>query len=108
MGLRHGGVSAGRKELSELRCRHDRTLRETLNKLEARFGEQLVSEIRTEEIREWLLSLPLAAKTRNKHRGYPSQVFNLAVDYGYTPVNPLSKIKNIRARSSEPNGQISA
>jgi site-specific recombinase XerC len=97
-----------RKEANEVSDRHDRTLRETLNKLEARFGEQLVSEIRTEEIREWLLSLPLAAKTRNKHRGYASQVFNLAVDYGYTAVNPLFKIKKFRERSSEENGDISA
>jgi hypothetical protein len=61
-----------------------------LRKLETRFGEQLVSEIQTEDIREWLSGLPLATKTRKKHRGYAGQVFNLAVDYGYLKANPVS------------------
>jgi uncharacterized membrane-anchored protein YjiN (DUF445 family) len=56
-----------RKAANEVSDRHAKTLRETLNKLEAKFVNRLVSEIKTEEIREWLLSLPLAAKTRNRH-----------------------------------------
>ena len=96
-----------RKQSNEVSERHAKTLNETLNKLELRFGEQLVSEIRTEDVRNWLLGLPLAAKTRNKHRGYTSQIFSLAVDYGYTPVNPVAKIKKFRERSTEENGDIS-
>ena len=91
---------------NEVSFRHAKTLRETLNKLEARFGNRIVSEIKTEEIREWLLSLPLAAKTRNKHRGYASQVFNLALDFGYTAVNPVTKIKKFREQASEENGEM--
>ncbi len=96
-----------RKAANEVSDRHAKTLRETLNKLEARFGDRLASEIRTEEIREWLLALPLAAKTRNKHRGYASQVFSLALDFGYTAANPVAKIKKFRERSSEENGEKS-
>ena len=87
--------------------RHAESLNETLKKLEARFGSRIVSEIRVDEIRDWLLGLPLAAKTRNKHRGYAGQVFNFAVDYGYTTVNPVTKIKKIHERTSEENGEIS-
>jgi integrase len=96
-----------RKQSNEVSERHVKTLNETLNKLELRFGEQLVSEIRTEDVRNWLLELPLAAKTRNKHRGYTGQIFNLAVDYGYAAVNPVAKIKKFRERSTEENGEIS-
>jgi integrase len=95
-----------RKAANEVSDRHAKTLRETLNKLEAKFVNRLVSEIKTEEIREWLLSLPLAAKTRNRHRGYASQVFSLALDFGYTTVNPVTKFKKFRERSSEENGEI--
>jgi integrase len=95
-----------RQKANEVSDRHAKTLRETLNKLEAKFGNRLVSEVKTEEIREWLLSLPLAAKTRNKHRGYASQVFSLALDFGYTAANPVAKIKKFRERSSEKNGEI--
>ena len=96
-----------RKQSNEVSERHAKTLNETLNKLELHFGEQLVSEIRTEDVRNWLLALPLAAKTRNKHRGYTGQIFNLAVDYGYAPVNPVANIKKFRERSTEENGEIS-
>jgi integrase len=96
-----------RKQSNEVSERHAKTLNETLNKLELRFGQQLVSEIRTEDVRNWLLELPLAAKTRNKHRGYTGQIFNLAVDYGYAAVNPVAKIKKFRERSTEENGEIS-
>jgi hypothetical protein len=96
-----------RQAANEVSDRHAKTLRETLNKLEAKFGNRLVSEIRTEEMREWLLSLPLAAKTRNKHRGYASQVFSLALDFGYTATNPVAKVKKFRERSTEETGEIS-
>ena len=44
---------------------------------------------------------PAATKTRNKHRGYAGQVFNLAIDYGYLPANPVTKIKSFNERSTE-------
>jgi integrase len=96
-----------RVEANEVSERHVESLNETLKKLEAKFGERLVSEIRVEEVREWLVGLKLAAKTRNKHRGYAGQVFNLAVDYGYISANPVTKIKKFRERSNEEDGEIS-
>lgn len=85
---------------NEVSNRHAESLEETLRKLEAHFGAQLVSEISTEAMREWLLGLPLATKTRNKHRGYASQIFSMALDYGYLTFNPVAKIKKFNERSN--------
>jgi integrase len=90
-----------RLEKNEVSDRHAESLEETLRKLEARFGDTFVSEIRKEDIREWFQSLPLATKTKNKHKGYANQVFNLAVDFGYATINPVSRIKPLRKRYSE-------
>jgi hypothetical protein len=96
-----------RLEKNEVSNRHSESLHETLKKMESRFGGLSVCTITTEEVRSWLLGLPLAAKTRNKHRGYAAQIFNLAVDYGYLSANPVSKIKKFRERTSEANGEFS-
>jgi DNA anti-recombination protein RmuC len=48
-----------RLEENEVSDRHSESLNETLKKLEARFDDQVVSEIKAEEIREWLTGLPL-------------------------------------------------
>jgi integrase len=95
-----------REKANEVSDRHAKTLRETLNKLEFKFGHRIVSEITKDEVREWLLSLPLATKTRNKHRGYAAQVFSLAKDFGYASVNPFSDVKKFRERVTEENGEI--
>jgi integrase len=62
-----------RLEKNEVSERHSESLSETLRKLETRFGEQLVSEIQTEDIREWLSGLPLATKTRNNPGDTPDK-----------------------------------
>jgi hypothetical protein len=71
---------ARRIAANEVSARHAESMKETLKKLETRFGDNLVSEIRTEDLRSWLLGLPLAAKTRNKHRGYVGQIFGSGRD----------------------------
>lgn len=91
---------------NEASSRHIETMSETLNKLEAKFANRSVATIETKELREWLLGLPLAAKTRNKHRGYARQIFSLAVDFGYLATNPVLGIKKFRERSTE-DGEIS-
>jgi integrase len=92
---------------NEASPRHIETMRETLAKLEAKFADRLVSSIETKDIREWLQGLPLAAKTRNKHRGYARQIFSLAVEYGHCTANPAIGVKKFRERSNEENGEIS-
>src|SRR5262249_31728019 len=53
----------------------------------------------SEAVREWLLGLPFAVKTRNRHRGYTGQIFNLALDYGFSTVNPVAKIKKFKEQA---------
>jgi hypothetical protein len=77
------------------------TLESILKKLERRFAAELVCNIGTEDLREWLTALPLAAKTRNTIRGYVRLVFTHAVEYGYTPANPALAIKKFRERYNE-------
>ena len=96
-----------RAQTNEASSRHVETMNETLTKLEANFYNRSVATIETKEIREWLLGLPLAAKTRNKHLGYARQIFSLAVDYGYRTINPVLGIKKFRERSTEENGEVS-
>ena len=96
-----------RAQNNEASSRHIETMHETLTKLESKFSNRSVATIETKEIREWLLGLPLAAKTRNKHRGYARQIFSLAVDFGYRTTNPVLGIKKFRERSTEENGEIS-
>jgi integrase len=96
-----------RAKNNEASGRHIETVHETLHKLEAKFGDRSVATIETKEIREWLLHLPLAAKTKNKHRGYARQIFNLGLDYGYCTTNPVVGVKKFRERSNEENGEIS-
>ena len=90
-----------RRENNETSDRNVETLESTLKKLERRFAAELVCNIRTEDLREWLTALPLAAKTRNTIRGYVRLVFTHAVDYGYTPANPALAIKKFRERYNE-------
>lgn len=97
---------ARRVAANEVSIRHAESLNETLKKMEAAFGDSLVSEIKAEDVRSWLLSLPLAPKTRNKHRGYASQVFSFALDRGFAVANPVSRLKKFRERKTEENGKI--
>ena len=90
-----------RRENNETSDRNVETLESTLKKLERRFAAELVCNIRTEDLREWLTALPLAAKTRNTIRGYVRLVFTHAADYGYTPANPALAIKKFRERYNE-------
>jgi hypothetical protein len=91
--------------------RHIETLRETLNKLEVRFGETAVSQIDVKQLDQWLKGLigfdkqgnaiVLAIKTRNKHRGNASQIFRYAVKQKYIATNPISEIEKFHAPATK-------
>ena len=90
-----------RLENNEASTRHRESMENALRKLETHFGNRPIAEISTSEIRAWLLGLPIAAKTRNKIRGYARQIFGIAVDHGLNSSNPVSPIKKFRERHSE-------
>ena len=95
-----------RLQANEVSSRHIESMHETLNKKEMAFADRAVNSIETSKIRAWLANLPLATKTRNKHRGYAGQVFSLAKDMGFCTENPVSDVKPFNERVSEENGKI--
>jgi integrase len=93
-----------RLKANEQSDRNVETLHQTLRKLEARFGSRVVSTVTADEIGEWLTNLGLAAKTRNKIRGYARQAFKFAVAWGYTTANPVT-VDKFRERYND-DGKI--
>jgi integrase len=83
------------------RKRSAESLRDTLAKLEKRFGSELLSTIKTEQIGAWLNALPLAARTKSNHRSYTYQVFESALNSGYVRVNPVKGVQLFRDANRE-------
>jgi integrase len=77
----------------EISVRHASSMRETLKKFSARFGDKHVKLISGAEIKAWLASEPLAVKTRNRHLGYVRNVFGLARQWNLLDADPFGRVK---------------
>jgi hypothetical protein len=75
---------ARRRKRNQTSDKHVESLEYVLKKLESRFTGELVSEITTKQIRDWLNVLPFETRTLNNIRNYSRQVFSLAIDYEVT------------------------
>jgi integrase len=85
---------ARRSEAGEISERHVEAVRETVSKFRLQYGETPIDRITAGNIKEWLSNLPLAVKTRNRHLGYVSSMFQLAVrEWDLLEKNPLAGIK---------------
>lgn len=62
--------------------RHKQTMDECLKKFEDRFGTDQIKTVSGMQIKDWLSSLALAVKTRNKILGYIRNAYGIAVDKG--------------------------
>ena len=80
--------------LTDLKCR--------LGQFENSFGNRLVSEIRSDEIDDWLRGLNVSAVTRNNSRRVLRTAFSFALARNYCVDNPVAKT----AKAKEPNGTI--
>jgi integrase len=80
--------------LTDLRCR--------LGQFENSFGNRIVSEIRTDEIDDWLRGLNVSATTRNNSRRVLRTAFSFAVERNYCVGNPVTKT----AKAKEIKGPI--
>jgi len=76
----------------EISVRHATSMRETLKKFAARFGDQHVKLLPGNEIKAWLASEPLAVKTRNRHLGYVRNIFGLAREWNLLENDPLERV----------------
>jgi len=90
---------------NEVSARHLHTMSDTLSQMERVFGDRVVSTITPQEIRSWLLSNGWATKTKNRHRGYAKQIFNLAIDAKYCSENPVT-FEAFRKRETEESSTI--
>jgi hypothetical protein len=77
----------------EVSKRHVETMRDTVSKFRQQYGTTPVDKITAGDVKEWLGSLPLAVKTRNRHLSYVSSMFQLATrEWNLLEKNPLAGI----------------
>jgi hypothetical protein len=95
-----------RLNANETSKRYAESMEDALRKLEAVFGDRIVSAITAGEIKDWLFGLRSATKTRNNLRGYTHRVFKFATDLGYCESNPVKVIEKFYQRASK-NQKIS-
>lgn len=82
--------------------RHKRTMDSELKKFEARFGDRPIKTLSGNEIKEWLMGLEIAPKTRIKIFGYIRNAYGIAVREGLLDTHPFEKVENfIRNKKSE-------
>jgi integrase len=82
--------------------RHKRTMDSELKKFEARFGDRPIKTLSGNEIKEWLMGLEIAPKTRIKIFGYIRNAYGIAVREGLLDVHPFEKVENFtRNKKSE-------
>ena len=67
---RVGSEFERRLAAKEISTRHASSMRETLKKFSARFGDSPIKLLQGAEVKAWLASQTLAVKTRNRHLGY--------------------------------------
>lgn len=80
-----------RYERKEISNKHLTSMRETIKKFRGRFADQKIKLLDGVTIKNWLASLPLAVKTRNRHRGYIKNMFGMALEWNLIDLNPLVK-----------------
>jgi integrase len=80
--------------LTDLKCR--------LGQFANSFGNRIVSEIRTDEIDDWLRGLSVSATTRNNSRRVLRTAFSFAVKRNYCVDNPVTKT----AKAKEIDGTV--
>jgi integrase len=80
--------------LTGLKCR--------LGQFENSFGKRLVSEIRTDEIDDWLRGLDVSAVSRNNSRRILRTAFSFALACNYCFENPVTKTAKAKERAGIP------
>src|SRR4029077_16571478 len=85
-----------RLESRKLRPRAAESLLETLKRMEGHFGASLLCDITPESLSSWLINLPLADRSKNRHRGYAHQIFEIALKRRYVTVNPVKAVDTFK------------
>lgn len=78
-----------------------KVIKNTFVKLSAEFGSTLLSDITEAELKKWLNKMPVAQRTRERHRSYTAQIFNAAKRSKYVTENPAANIPVFRSEDEE-------
>jgi integrase len=76
----------------EASLRHFTSMKETLKRFRAKFGDVPVKTIEGNEIKGWLSQEPLAIKTRNRHLGYIKNIFGMAKEWKLITESPFEDV----------------
>src|ERR1700737_771440 len=79
-------VAIGKRRPGSLKA-----LKETMVKLRP-FGSKSLADFTTSELQQWLDTMPLAERTKDRHRAYAFQIFNAAKDKELISINPVERI----------------
>ena len=64
------------------------------------FGASLLCDISPESLTSWLINLPLADRSKNRHRGYAHQIFDDDLTYAEGKEAAIEKLSQNRTRDS--------
>jgi integrase len=79
-----------------LRPRAAESLRETLRRMEVYFGEASLAGITPQSLTAWLSAMPLALRSKKRHRAYGHQILEAARKRGYLATNPMKEVETIK------------
>ena len=82
----------------EISQRHFTSMKETLKKFAARFGETPIKTLPGAEVKAWLAAEPLAVKTRNRHLGYVRNILSLAREWNLLESDPFDRVNGFHDR----------
>jgi integrase len=78
-----------------------KVIKNTFVKLSAEFGSTLLGDITEADLKNWLNRMPVAQRTRERHRSYTVQIFNAAKRAKYVTENPAANIPVFRSDDKE-------
>jgi integrase len=78
-----------------------KAIKESFVKLKAEFGSRRLSEITAHDLERWLDKMPVALRTKKRHRGYALQIFNAAKRRKLIVSNPVEEIEGYRGRKND-------
>jgi integrase len=76
-------------------------IKNTFNKLSAKFGDRNLADIKTGELQTWLINLRDGERSKERHRTYTIQIFNAAIRYELATKNPADDVPAFQKDNGE-------
>lgn len=91
---------------NRLRPRAAESLTETLRRMEQHFGSIVLANITPDSLTDWLSSMKLADRTKNRHRACAHQIFQSALKRGYVQTNPVKAVDTFKIHNGDSEAEI--